>query len=140
MKNFFRKVAFGIGLNEEVPSDPLNWALNQVDKIPDFSWKGKILTEKELRGHYRDWVYGDREKLRKKYKNNKTLYKLYTKSYGGQIHFDIFGIDKKRKILGLSGFAGQQILIDLDNKRIIVVSSLYRNYNWKKIVHSVIKG
>ena len=64
---------------------------------------------------------------------------LYTKSYGGQIHFDIFGIDKKRKILGLSGFAGQQILIDLDNKRIIVVNSLYRNYNWKKIVHSVIK-
>ena len=57
---------------------------------------------------------------------------LYTKSYGGQIHFDIFGIKKGRKILGLSGFAGQQILIDLDNKRIIVVSSLYRNYNWKK--------
>ena len=65
---------------------------------------------------------------------------LYTKSYGGQIHFDIFGIDKKRKILGLSGFAGQQILIDLDNKRIIVVNSLYRNYNWKKIVYSIIKG
>ena len=40
----------------------------------------------------------------------------------------------------MSGFAGQQILIDLDNKRIIVVNSLYKNYNWKKIVHSVIKG
>ena len=65
---------------------------------------------------------------------------LYTKSYGGQIHFDIFGIDKTRKIIGMSGFAGQQILIDLDNKRIIVVNSLYRNYNWKKIVHSVIKN
>ena len=65
---------------------------------------------------------------------------LYTKSYGGQIHFDIFGIDKTRKIIGMSGFAGQQILIDLDNKRIIVVSSLYRNYNWKKIVYSVIKN
>ena len=86
MKNFFRKVAFGLKPEEKAPSDP------------------------------------------------------YTKSYGGQIHFDIFGIDKTRKILGLSGFAGQQILIDLDNKRIIVVSSLYRNYNWKKIVHSVIKG
>ena len=58
MKNFFRKVAFGIGSNEEVPSDPLNWALNQVDEIPQFSWTGKILKEKELRGHYRDWVYG----------------------------------------------------------------------------------
>ncbi len=77
MKNFFRKVAFGIGPNEEVPSDPLNWALNQVDEIPEFSWKGKILTEKELRGYYRDWVYGDRKVLRKKYKDNKTLYKTH---------------------------------------------------------------
>ena len=31
MKNFFRKVAFGIGPKEEVPLDPLNWALNQVN-------------------------------------------------------------------------------------------------------------
>ena len=77
MKNFFRKVAFGIGPNEEVPSDPLNWALNQIDQIPEFSWKGKILTEKELRGHYRDWVYGDRKVLRKKYKDNKNLYKVH---------------------------------------------------------------
>ena len=77
MKNFFRKVAFGIGVNDQVPSDPLNWALNQVDEIPELSWKGKIFTEKELRSHYRDWVYGDREKLRKKYKDNKTLYKTH---------------------------------------------------------------
>ena len=47
---------------------------------------------------------------------------------------------KARKIIGMSGFAGQQILIDLDNKRIIVVSSLYRNYNWKKIVYKKIKN
>ena len=77
MKNFFRKVAFGIGANDQVPSDPLSWALNQVDEVPDLSWKGKIFTEKELRGHYRDYVYGDREKLRKKYKDNKTLYKTH---------------------------------------------------------------
>ena len=38
-----------------------------------------------------------------------------------------------KKILGLSGFAGQNILIDLDNKRIIVVNSLYRNYNYTSI-------
>ncbi len=64
---------------------------------------------------------------------------LYTKTYGGQFHFDIYGIDKSRKILGMSGFAGQQILIDLDNKRIIVVNSLYRNYDWKRIVYLKIK-
>ena len=53
-----------------------------------------------------------------------------------QFHFDIFEIKKTRKIIGMSGFAGQQILIDLDNRRIIVVNSLYRNYDWKKIAIS----
>ena len=90
-------------------------------------------------GKYLKTIYENR--VQKKDNTKKaTDVGLYTKSYGGQIHFDIFGIDKKRKILGLSGFAGQQILIDLDNKRIIVVSSLYRNYNWKNIVYSVIKN
>ena len=60
MKNFFRKVAFGIGPKEQVPPDPLKWALDQVNDVPDLSWQGKILSEKELRKHYRDYVYGDR--------------------------------------------------------------------------------
>ncbi len=77
MKNFFRKVAFGIGPNEDVPSDPLKWALNQLGEVPDLTWKGKIYSEKELRKHYRDYVYGDRKILRKKYKDNKTLYKTH---------------------------------------------------------------
>ncbi len=77
MKNFFRKVAFGIGPNEQVPADPLKWALDQVNDVPELSWKGKIYSEKELRKHYRDWVYGDRKVLRKKYKDNKTLYKTH---------------------------------------------------------------
>ena len=90
-------------------------------------------------GKYLKTIYENR--VQKKDNTKKaTDVGLYTKSYGGQIHFDIFGIDKTRKILGLSGFAGQQILIDLDNKRIIVVSSLYRNYNWKKIVYAKIKN
>ena len=77
MKNFFRKVAFGIGPNEKVHSDPLNWALNQLDDVPKLSWSGKIYSEKELRKYYRDWVYGDRKVLRKKYKDNKILYKTH---------------------------------------------------------------
>ena len=90
-------------------------------------------------GKYLKTIYENRIKKKDNVKNA-TDVGLYTKSYGGQIHFDIFGIDKKRKILGLSGFAGQNILIDLDNKRIIVISSLYRNYNWKKIVYEKIKN
>ena len=51
MKNFFRKIAFGIKADEKIPSDPLTWATSQItDKIPELSWKGKyILSEKEMR-------------------------------------------------------------------------------------------
>ena len=90
-------------------------------------------------GKYLKTIYENRIKKKDNVKHA-TDVGLYTKSYGGQIHFDIFGIKKERKIIGLSGFAGQNILIDLDNKRIIVVNSLYRNYNWKKIVYKKIKN
>jgi uncharacterized protein (DUF1800 family) len=78
MKNFFRKVAFGIGPNEDVPSDPLKWALKQVNEVPKLSWTGRLLTEKELRLLYGEYIYNDRKVLRKKYKDNKTLYKFNT--------------------------------------------------------------
>ena len=71
MKNFFRKVAFGLKPDEKIPSDPLVWATSQItDKIPELSFKGKIYSEQELRKHYREWVYQDRKVLRKKYKVN----------------------------------------------------------------------
>ena len=89
-------------------------------------------------GKYLKTIYENRVKKKDNTKEADDV-GLYTKSYGGQFHFDMFGLKKTRKIIGLSGFAGQQILIDLDNKRIIVVNSLYKNYNWKKIVHSAIK-
>ena len=76
MKNFFRKVAFGLGPDEQIPSDPLNWAQSQItDQIPEFAFKGKIYSEKELRKHYNKYVYQDRKVLRKKFKNDKDGYK-----------------------------------------------------------------
>ncbi len=41
MKNFFRKVAFGLKPEEKAPSDPLTWAQKQVETIPELNWKGK---------------------------------------------------------------------------------------------------
>jgi len=63
---------------------------------------------------------------------------MYTKKYGGQFHFDIIGLSK-RKILGMSGFGGQNIVIDFERERIIVVNSRDRHYNWKKIVLKKLK-
>ncbi len=62
----------------------------------------------------------------------------YTKKYGGQFHFDIVGLSK-RKILGMDGAGGQNIIIDFDRKRIIVVNTIDKHYNWKKIVYRTIK-
>jgi hypothetical protein len=63
---------------------------------------------------------------------------MYTKKYGGQFHFNIVGLSK-RKILGMSGFGGQNIIIDFEKGRIIVVNSRDRHYNWKKIVLKKLK-
>ena len=90
-------------------------------------------------GKYLKTIYKNRIKKRDNIKEPDDV-GLYTKTYGGQFHFDIFGIKKTRKIIGMSGFAGQQILIDLDNKRIIVVNSLFKNFDWKKIVHKKINN
>ena len=50
MKNFYRKVAFGLKPDEKEPSDPLLWAQKQVETIPELNWKGKyIYFEKEMR-------------------------------------------------------------------------------------------
>ena len=62
----------------------------------------------------------------------------YAKKYGGQFHFDFVGL-KKRKILGMDGMGGQNIMIDFERKRIIVVNTLDQHYNWKKIVYKKIK-
>ena len=63
---------------------------------------------------------------------------MYTKKYGGQFHFNIVGLSK-RKILGMSGFGGQNIIIDFEKERIIVVNTRDRHYNWKKIVLKKLK-
>ena len=47
VKNFYRKVAFGLSLQDEVPQDPLKWAFNQLDQVPLFSWEGTIFLKKK---------------------------------------------------------------------------------------------
>ena len=79
--NFFRRVAFGLSPSDKMPDDPLPWALNQLNNVPDLLWPGSIPAEKELRKKYGEWVYGDREVLRKKFKNDKNKYKKAKKRF-----------------------------------------------------------
>ena len=59
------------------------------------------------------------------------------KSYGGFFHTDFSGID--RPILGMNGFAGQDIVIDPERSKITVINAIHNDYDWDKIVYSVIK-
>ena len=61
-----------------------------------------------------------------------------TKSYAGFFHTDYQGM-KNRKVMGMSGYGGIEIIIDFDRSRIIVIHSIHQNYNWRKIAYSVIK-
>ncbi len=80
MKNFFRKVAFGLKPEEKIPSDPLTWAQKQVETLPELNWKGKyILSEKELRKHWSKLRVEENTTLRKKFKNDPKGFKIAEK-------------------------------------------------------------
>ena len=57
-----------------------------------------------------------------------------TKSYGGQFHFDYPGLEEK-VVFGMSGYGGQQILIDVEDSRIVVVNSIHYNHDRFKYDH-----
>ena len=73
-KNYFRKVAFGIGPEQSVPLDPVAWAKGQVHEVPTLAWDGPLPTGSEMMDH-RASYRGNEDKLREKYKNDREAYK-----------------------------------------------------------------
>jgi hypothetical protein len=59
--------------------------------------------------------------------------------YGGQFLTD-FREMRSRRVLGMSGYGGQSIMIDFDNARIVVANSVHTNYDWYRLVHQVIRN
>ena len=73
-RGFIRKIAFGLGINEELPNDPLIWAKNQFEQKPELIWGYSPPSLEDQRKKYGEWVYGDREVLRKKFKKDRLKY------------------------------------------------------------------
>ena len=73
------------------------------------------------------------------YKNN-SLFWLhnYAKKYGSQFYFDFYEMEK-RNIIATEGFNGQNILIDLDNSRIVVTNSAATGWDVRKFMLNVIR-
>jgi uncharacterized protein (DUF1800 family) len=90
-KNFFRKIGLGIGPGKSIPDDPISWAQGQVDNIPPVIWDKPVRNGQEMLNYYAEWVYTDREILRKKHKDNRKAYedaKEKLRNKVGERYFD----------------------------------------------------
>ena len=74
-KSFFRKVGFGLSVNEKVPENPLDWAIDQISVIPDLNWKGPIYSLEEMMNYHAEYNYTDRRVLRQSFKDSRKEYK-----------------------------------------------------------------
>jgi len=62
----------------------------------------------------------------------------YAEKYGSQFYFDFYKM-KKRNVIGTEGKNGQNILIDLDNSRIVVTNSAATGWNVRTFMLNVIR-
>jgi hypothetical protein len=82
-------------------------------------------------------LYERKIKKNREYRDTKHAFSN-TKSYGGFFHLEPSGM-KNRSVFIMDGYGGQTFTIDFDRGRIVATMAVHRNFNWKKIAHSVIK-
>ena len=88
-------------------------------------------------GKFLKTLYQNKIPRNEKWKDDNSPH-LNPKSYSGFFYFDYSGL-KNKPVMGMNGYGGQNILIDFEKSRIIVMNAIHDDYNWKKIAHSVIK-
>ena len=96
-------------------------------------WKNDTCVGKYLKTMYENRV--DRQK--DNYRDNDGNHKV-AQTYGGQFLWDAIGLED-RPILMMDGFAGQQVVIDFDNNKIITIHSTDRHYDYYRLVYSVLQ-
>ena len=62
----------------------------------------------------------------------------YAKKYGSQFYFDFYKM-KKRNIIATEGYNGQNMLIDLDNSRIVITNSAATGWDVRTFMLNVIR-
>ena len=90
-KSFFRKVGFGLRVDESIPSDPLEWSISQIEKLPKLNWSGPIYSLKEMMKFHGEYNYQNRRVLRKKFKKDRKAYKIekrFLKYKTGHYYFE----------------------------------------------------
>ena len=95
-------------------------------------WKNDTCVGKYLKTMYENRV--DRQHdMKHEYRNNDGNHNA-AQTYGGQFLWDAIGLED-RPILMMDGFAGQQVVIDFDNNKIITIHSTDRHYDYYSLVY-----
>ena len=101
-------------------------------------WNNDTCAGKYLKAMYKQRIDKQHKKSVYGWARDNGYRTWYSKSYGGQFHFDLVGLTN-RKILSMVGFAGQNIHIDFDAKRIIVINTSDNHINWRGYAHKHLK-
>jgi len=102
----------------------------RIAKLIMSHWKNDTCVGKYLKTMYENRV--DRQY------NGYSMFKgnhRVAQTYGGQFLWDAIGLED-RPILMMDGFAGQQVVIDFDNNRIITAHSTDRHYDYYNLIYS----
>lgn len=63
----------------------------------------------------------------------------YAKKYGAQFYFDFYGMSE-RNVMATAGLHGQNMMIDMDNSRIVVTNSAATGWDQQLLLLNVIKN
>ena len=96
-------------------------------------WKNDTCVGKYLKTMYENRI----DRQHGEYRNNGGNHNA-AQTYGGQFLWDAIGLED-RPILMMDGFAGQQVVIDFDNNKIITIHSTDRHYDYYSLVYSVLQ-
>ena len=99
-------------------------------------WQNDTCEGKYLKDIFKNSIDKDTTRI---HAQGKTVNWPFARGYAGQFQTHYTGINKKRPIMGMHGYGGQHIVIDFERSRIVVTNAIHENFNYKKIVYSVIK-
>jgi CubicO group peptidase (beta-lactamase class C family) len=111
--------------------DFLRVALAMMEDYQQETCVGRYL--KEIQKRAEPW-YLDRYRS----ENARLWINNFAKKYGGQFYFSFRGMDR-RNIFGTEGYNGQNMLIDMDNSRIVITNSAATAWDTKKLMLDVIQ-
>ena len=94
-------------------------------------WHNDTCVGKYLKTMYENRIYRQKDGYNKNRGNHNAA-----QTYGGQFLWDAIGLED-RPILMMDGFAGQQVVIDFNNNRIITAHSTDRHYDYYNLIYKV---